>query len=68
MAAPHIIFSPVTLARKIWLDQACITLLDYREPGYRITDGERNGLACYIDWDMSPADAAELYQAALEAA
>jgi hypothetical protein len=53
-----------SLRRKIWLDQACKALLDYRSPGIEITETERQGLAAYLDAGISAADAAELYQAA----
>lgn len=55
--------SDSTLARKCWLDLACTALQDYRGPGHIITDAERSGLAAYMDRNLSPADAAELYQA-----
>lgn len=61
-------FSETTLRRKIWLDQACEALLDYRDPGQAVSRDERAGLAGYLDSNVSPADAAELYQARTAAA
>jgi hypothetical protein len=57
-------FSDKTLSRKIWLDRACAALLDYRDPGHIVSSDERASLAGYLDSNISPADAAELYQAA----
>lgn len=63
MAQRAVIYSPQTLHRKIWLDQAATALLDYRDPSHIITGAERAGLAAFIDYEISPADAAERFQA-----
>ena len=57
-------FSNDTLQRKLLLDAACSYLMDYRDPRSILTDQDRTGLAKYLEQGMSPADAAECYQAA----
>ncbi len=53
-----------TLRGVMWLDEACVCLCDYRDPGYEISRQERLGLAQYFPLGFSPAAAAEGYQAA----
>ena len=52
-----------SLRSKIWLEQACAALLNYRAPGHEITPEERVALVLYAHKGRSPAEAAELFQA-----
>lgn len=59
-----ILFCDATLKRKLWIEAACEALKDYRDPDHEVTAQEYAGLAMYADDELSPATAAELYQAA----
>jgi hypothetical protein len=52
-----------TLQQKLLLDAACSYLMDYRDPWKVLSDDDREGLADLLDSGLSPADAAEEWQA-----
>lgn len=56
-------FCDATLKRKLWLEAACEAFLDYQPPGAKVNRYVQADLADYMGRGISPADAAELYQA-----